>query len=443
MKFTALFGALALACAPASHADAPPTESNISATLVRVADGTAPPPTADTDQAFSAAVAKALAGGKSLSGFRLRHEGVQQDGKSLDANALTLRTLLGWQTAPLQGFTIGAQLINVAVLNDDYDNGDRGVVQTGKASYPRVADPDYTGVNQLYLDWTGLAATRVRAGRQSVKLDNVRFIGNVEFRQVMQVFDGLSLENKSWLPDTTLFAAQFDKVTQISTLKQDVNVSIINARHALSPTESLTGYGYFIDWHATSLAATSTQTLGARLDGSRALTADWKLQYTAEYAKQTPYANGAASIDNHYSRIGAGAQYATWFVRIDQEVLASNGSKAFQTPLGTNHLFQGWADLFLTTPTEGLRDSYLSAGGKQGEFALLSEYHWFRADRPFALQTGGSGSRYGQELDLSASWSRGPWMARVEYARFRESDAYSGARKRNTDKLWLTGMYSF
>ncbi len=423
MKFTALFGAVALACAATSHAEAP-------------AGGNAHSLANDP-------LARAIANGKSLSSFRLRDELVQQDGKSLDAQAVTLRTLLGWQTAPLHGLSVGAQWINVAALNDDYDNGRNGTTQTGKANYPRVVDPDYSGVNQLYIDWTGLTDTRARFGRQSVKLDNVRFIGNVEFRQVMQVFDGISFENKGLLPKTTIFAAQFDKVTQVSTLKQDANISIVNARHALTPTENLIGYGYLIDWNAASLQATSTQTLGLRLDGERVLTTDWKLLYTAEYARQTPYADGASSIDNHYSRIGAGARHGNWFARIDQEVLSSNGAKAFQTPLGTNHLFQGWADLFLTTPTEGIRDTFVTAGSKHGEFTLLTEYHWFHADRAFALATGGTGTNYGQELDLSASWARGPWMAKLEYARFREGDQYSGARKRDTDKVWLTAMYAF
>ncbi len=427
MKFTALLGAVAFACAAVPHTDS-----------------RADPLPADAGHHGDyTTFADAITGGQSMSSLRLRDERVSQTGKQQDADALTLRTLLGWQTRPLHGVAIGAQLINVAVLNDAYDNFNNGVAQSGKSNYPRVVDPDHSSVNQLYLDWTGLEGTRLRAGRQSVKLDNVRFIGNVEFRQVMQVFDGVSVENKGLLPDTTLFAAQFNKVMQVTTLRQDANISIVNARHALSPTENLVGYGYFIDWNASALAASSTQTLGLRLDGTRPLSNDWKLLYTAEYAKQTPYADGAGSIDNHYARLGAGGQYGNWFARLDQEVLASNGSKAFQTPLGTNHLFQGWADQFLTTPTEGIRDTFVTVGSKRGEFTLLGEFHWFQSDRAFALATGGTGKDYGQELDLSASWTRGQWMAKLEYARFREGDPYGGARKRDTDKIWLTGMVSF
>ncbi len=397
-----------------------------------------------TPPAPASSLAEAAASGSPLTSFRLRNEQVRQDGKADDANALTLRSLVGWQTAPFHDVSIGAQLINVAVFDNDYDNRDKGLPQPGRGSFPVIADPDYTGVNQLYADWTGMRNTRLRAGRQSVKLDNVRFVGNVEFRQVMQVFDGISVENKGLLPDTTVFAAHFSQVTQVSTLRQDTAISIVNARYRISPTENLVGYGYLVGWDAAALQPTSTRTVGVRLDGARPVAPDWKLQYTAEYAKQDPYKEGAASIDSYYGRLGGGLQYGGWFARIDQEILSSNnGLSAFQTPLGTNHLFQGWADLFLVTPNAGMRDTFVTVGGKRGEFALLAELHRFGSDRRFATAGGGSGKHYGDEIDLAATWTRGKWMGRIEYARFREADPLAGARKRDTDKLWLTGMMSF
>ena len=35
---------------------------------------------------------------------------------------------------------------------------------------------------------------------------------------------------------------------------------------------------------------------------------------------------------------------------------------SFQTPLATGFKFQGWADKFLTTPPNGVRDLYAGAG---------------------------------------------------------------------------------
>ena len=44
-----------------------------------------------------------------------------------------------------------------------------------------VTDPYDTGANQLYDDRTGVACARVRAGRQSVKLDKLSVTGTLTF----------------------------------------------------------------------------------------------------------------------------------------------------------------------------------------------------------------------------------------------------------------------
>jgi len=205
--------------------------------------------------------------GKNLTSFRLRYENVNQDGlqpttyangianptasKELDdANAFTLRSLIGWQTAPFHNFSFAAQLINVTKLNDDFNDSTNSTRINGASNqmsninYAKVVDPDYTGVNQLYIDWTGIKNTRARLGRQQVNLDNVRFIGDIGFRQVMQVFDGVSVLNKS-LPDTEIYAAHFEKVTQITTEQRVGDLDLVNLKYRISPTENVVGYGYF------------------------------------------------------------------------------------------------------------------------------------------------------------------------------------------------------
>jgi hypothetical protein len=397
--------------------------------------------------------------GKPLTNFRLRYESVDQDGKTEDADAFTLRSLVGWQTAPWHNFSIAAQVINVGVLNDDYDNFDKAIIEPGKSAYPRVVDPDDTDINQLFVEWTGIRNTKLRLGRQSVKLDNVRFIGNIEFRQVMQVFDGVALENKNLLPNTSIYLAHFDRVKQITTKYQDANVEIANVKYSISPSEALVGYGYLIDWNGSPRTGnvgqpnpdtTSSKTFGARLDGTRVINPDWKVLYTAEYAKQDDYKDGNDNIDSHYLRLGGGAMYGTWYARIDHEILSSNdGLSAFQTPLGTNHLFQGWVDQFLVTPNQGIKDTFFSFGGKVFGVALSGEYHIFKSDEDFTTPSGvGTGDKYGTEIDVAAAYTYQKWMGKVEYGRFREDDELgatlaAATRKRDTEKLWLTVMYTF
>ena len=88
------------------------------------------------------------------------------------------------------------------------------------------------------------------------------------------------------------------------------------------------------------------------------------------------------------------------------ELLGSdNGVAAFQTPLATGHIFNGFADVFLVIPPTGLQDFYgelkykvpANAGGPFSTFGgllLIAQYHEFRS----AVQD----LDYGSEFDFYA-----------------------------------------
>lgn len=439
--------------------------------------------------------------GKNLTSFRLRYEHVNQDGlqpgnfangkpnptanKDLeDAQALTVRSLIGWQTAPYHNFSFAGQLINVTKLVDNFNDSTNNILVNGASNqsrnieYAKVIDPSYTGLNQLYIDWTGIKNTRLRLGRQQVNLDNVRFVGDIGFRQVMQVFDGVSVLNKS-LPDTEIFAAHFEKITQITAEQRDGDLEIANIKYRISPTESLVGYGYLSNvddlgfgnaWFGAGTlnnagkpnisADQSNKTFGLRLDGTHPFNPNFRAHYTAEYAKQTDYADGDNRIDAHYYKIGGGLGFDDLNFRIDQELLSSNNNKyAFQTPYGTNHLFQGWVDKFLATPRSGIKDTFVTASYKYNNFLFFADYHFIHADEDFNTVGGGTktnGNKYGKEWNVAATYNYSKnIMAKVEYGKFTEDDHYAPTanvannvagnrnRIRDTDKLWLTGMYTF
>ncbi|MEQ1487993.1 MAG: alginate export family protein [Methylotenera sp.] len=409
--------------------------------------------------------------GKPMTSFRLRYENVQQDGNGVapfntvplkDANAFTLRSLIGWQTSPFHNFSFAAQLINVTKLGDSFNDGtsftpiNAASNQPDKLGYAKVVDPDHTNINQAYVDWTGIKNTRVRLGRQQTNLDNVRFIGDIGFRQVMQVFDGVSVSNKS-IPDTNLYAAHFESVNQINTRYRTAGaLDILNAKYNISGTEGITGYGYFSrfddlgfgnGWFGAGNAAAnqSNKTLGLRLDGVHPFSPNIRAIYTAEFAKQTDYSGGDARIDAHYYRLGAGWGVDMFNLRVDQEKLSSNNGKyAFQTPFGTNHLFQGWVDKFLATPKEGIQDTFITATYRIDDLLFFADYHFIDSDKDFAKVGGGTGSNYGKEWNVAATYNvNSNVMAKVEYGKFKEGDKYNAGRIRDTEKLWVTGMYTF
>ena len=187
----------------------------------------------------------AIKQGKSLSSVRARYETVEQDGfqsaaansvKFKDAYAFTTRALIGWQTAPFKNFSFGAQITDVHEFNDDFNdrrdnqpehNNGSGASSLNKRQYPNIVDPGFTDVNQLFVEWSGIKNTKLKLGRQIINLDNVRFVGDIAFRQNTQVFDGISVLNKS-IPGTEIYASHFNKVRQVNTKLRDGNIDLLN-----------------------------------------------------------------------------------------------------------------------------------------------------------------------------------------------------------------------
>lgn len=381
---------------------------------------------------------EALTGGRPILNLRPRYEYFDQDGKTEVGQAFTNRTLFGWETLPYHGFSIRVEGINVARIGEQrYID-----VPTAQTRYPTIADPEDTDFNQLYVDYTGIPDTRIRAGRMALKLDNVRFIGNVEFRQVMQVFNGALIENRS-IPGVEAQLAHFQRVKNIYAIQRQTRTELARVAWTFKPENQLVAFGYFQDQpntgQVTGLADNSNRILGLRANGAWPVTEAYKALYTAEYAKQDRYADGDSRIDASYWRLGAGVQRDKTFVRIDHEHLGSNnGLYAFQTPLGTNHLFQGWVDLFLVTPAQGIRDTFVSAGTVLWGVQFYTEYHDLRSDV--------GGLHYGREWDLGITKVFSKQLTgKIEYGAFREDDILTPAtaRKRDSTKFWLTLIYNY
>jgi hypothetical protein len=86
---------------------------------------------------------------------------------------------------------------------------------------------------------------------------------------------------------------------------------------------------------------------------------------------------------------------------------------SFQTPLATGFKFQGWADKFLTTPPNGVRDLYGSLGyglkalGPAKSLSVQAIYHRFDSDRaePALRQRAGSARKREVRPHLSARYA--------------------------------------
>jgi len=256
----------------------------------------------------------ALLGGKVSGMLKARYELVDQDNPALaneEGQLLTLRSSIGYATKPINGFSISGIAYNVTqFVNEAFDtqrNDDKG-------QRPVIADPQDTDIHNLYLQYKN-GGHQFRLGRQNLFLDNWRMIGDVRFRQNWQVFDGFTYAN-----------------------------------YKLTKGTSVTGYGYFTEFEEKAQEGKSDKTIGLRLNGKEKINDTLNALFTAEYAKQTDYKDGA-DADARYYMLSGGLGIKGWDIRLNKEFLEGNGDgKQFQPHFGTNHLFTGWADLFLGTP---------------------------------------------------------------------------------------------
>lgn len=369
--------------------------------------------------------------------LRYRYERVEQDGLKT-ANGDPIRLRLGYLTPKLAGFQAFAEFEgNTPLFLDEYNDK-----INDKTEYGVIADPSEAELNQGWLSYDLIDKTVLRAGRQRIQLDNQRFIGNVGWRQMEQTYDSVNIFSTSFGD----FSAHGIYIWNVrNTASQDVGMQspLLNLNYSFPGIGSLSAYGYWLDYEDPGDSgpfeyAFSTQTFGVRFNGSRPVADNLDILYTAEVARQADYQSNPEDYTANYVHLilgllspNSGFSVTDIGGKLGYEVLGSDNDVSFKTPLGTNHAFNGWADLFLTAPPEGLRDFYVALNstwlGVKGDFV----YHDFRAD------TGGA--TYGSEFDLMLTKKFGDnYILQAKYANYGADEF-----KADVQKLWLQFTVKF
>lgn len=363
--------------------------------------------------------------------FRYRYEFVDLDGSAKDAHASTLRTRLAYKSRYHNDFGFLIEFDDLRYVGNDLYNSTRN----GNITRPVVADPKGTIVNRALILYRGIDSTVIRAGRRRITLDNHRFIGDVVWRQNDQTYDGLSLTNTS-LRDTVIEYAYIDKVNRIfgpdsgtPPADFDSNSHILNVKYAWLPDWDLTAYAYLLDLEDSP--SRSNKTFGIRARGSVDINESITTSYTLEYANQTDYGENPTNYSADYYLLEGALTFAGVTGKLGYEVLGGDSNQAFQTPLATLHAFQGWADKFLSTPTQGIEDFYASVATKLYGANVAVIYHHF------SPETGGPD--YGSEWDLVI---KKPFAKRyavvLKYAGYNARDFAT-----DTQKAWVMFSANF
>jgi hypothetical protein len=378
--------------------------------------------------AQSAASAPAAQSGMTFD-LRMRYEGVDDAAIARSADATTARARLGYRFIFNPTFSGLVEVESTGHLGSESYNS----TANGQTSYPPVVDPDNTELNQAVLNFTPNAAARISLGRQRLIYGNQRFVGNVGWRQNEQTFDALDAQYK-FSDGPSLRYSYLDRVQRIygddhpnrNLARWDLDAHVLELSQSVGPG-LLSGYALLFD--NRTLPLTSHRNLGIRYAAQGGPVDGLGWLFSAEYAHQSPYADGADRNNADYVAVEGGLRWKGNVFNAGLEVLGGDGSYGFQTPLATLHAFDGWADRFLSTPVNGLRDVYLGWKRGFGQIAANVVLHDFEADH--------GGASYGSEFDASLTWAFRPkWNAQLKFARYN-SDGFSS----DVDKLWLGVEY--
>ncbi|MGH8218135.1 MAG: hypothetical protein ACREUT_06165 [Steroidobacteraceae bacterium] len=375
--------------------------------------------------ADSDSLLEALEGTKPLIDLRARSEDVGQYGKDEAAEADTIRGRFGFQTGAAWDTSLLAEGVALVPLPSDYNS-----TLNHQTQYPTVADPEQYGLNRLQLLNTSIPRTTLIVGRERINLDDQRFIGSVNWRQLEQTFDAAQLINTS-IPGLTVDLTYLNRVNRVYGHDSPQgtypgNNYLANAAYQ-TPFGKLVGFTYILDFDIDP--TDSTRTYGARFSGGRSLGL-FDLGYSASYAQQRQNANNPLRFSDSYYQGELSAGLQSFRATVGIEVLDGNGTKGFTTPLATLHIFQGWVDQFLTTPPNGIDDRYASIGYATrrvrlfDSFAATLVYHDFHSQR--------LGLDYGTEIDAMLKGSWGKLSALIAYG-----DYTAKGFATDTHKLWF------
>jgi hypothetical protein len=378
-----------------------------------------------------ATLGHALTEGKVSLNLRYRFEEVDGDFDD-SGRASTLRTTLGYRTGwwrHLAAFVEFEDIHDLGLANE-HNNAGSGSLWNGVTDRPVIADPPLTEVNQAYLEWKPIDALPFRGGRQEIIIDNSRFIGNVGWRQNHQSFDAATIRFTG-VKNLDLGLIYITRQRTITGASRPMSTAHLDGELEFSGIGTLRAFFLSVDYDQETLWSLSTSTVGASFAGAAELSDSLGLSYRIECARQRDTGSNPESVDTDYVRADLGLDVGALGVAAGYEVLGAGDDGSFNTPLATLHKFNGWADRFLSTPADGLRDVFLSVGVQLGPWNLDGIYHDFSADA--------GGARWGTELDAqvvyTASWKQ---KIALKYARY-DADEWAW----DTDKLWIWTSWGF
>ena len=368
---------------------------------------------------------------------RLRYENVDQP--ALDADALTFRLRAGAEAA-YGHFSLLAEAEGTAALIDDYNAFPFALPgeEQWRPDHSVIADPMNIELNRLQVQYK-TAKTALTLGRQRINLDDQRWVGSVGWRQNEQTFDAIRGEASIGpvaadltyaIKQRTIFGTDAGPRTAF-----DGHFVFAGLSSKVGPIQGKL-FAYLLDYDEGFFLANSSQTYGLTLGTAIPIVAKTKLSLRASYARQSDYAENPFDYAADYWSLDAGTTLAGFTIAGGWEKLGSDNGRGLQTPMATLHKFNGWADLFLTTPTTGLEDAYVSLSRKFDKVEALPGLNANVVFHQFDSDVGNI--EYGTEWDASLGFKLGRLALLAKYANYDARDFGVDTRK-----FWLQAEWAF
>jgi len=343
---------------------------------------------------------------------RLRLETADQFNFIETATSVTVHARVGAEVK-VAGFSLIAEGEFTRALVDDFNDTLPG---NGVEPFPVIADPDTSELNRLSIGYTtkDFSAT---LGRQRIVHEDARFIGNVVWRQNEQTFDAVRAIGKLGPVeiDQTYAIGQRTIFGSDSPNEEFEGDFLFTKLAAAFDPVRIVAFRYEYDYDTR--VAFSSQTYGATATATIPA-GKLKFGFKGSYANQSDTGFNPIDFSAEYYLAEGSVTWSGFTLRAQYEELGSDGGlAAFQTPLATAHAFNGFADLFLVTPAEGLRDSNVrltkrfTVKGLPGGIFVLAGYHEFDSD--FGNQD------YGTEFDAVVSAKFGKVEVLAKYANYQ------------------------
>jgi hypothetical protein len=392
------------------------------------------------EEVVASSVKEALEKGETHLDFRLRYEDVGKGNQG--AQALTLRSRLGFETLSYELFTAFLEFDDVRAIPND-NNFNSGA--NGQFDDVFVEDPEGTELNQAWVAYD-IVNTLIKFGRQTMSLNNERLLGGDNWRQNEQTFSALSIQNET-LNYTRVEFAQLNQVqtNQDKTLdsaSQDINAKLFNLNYRGFWLSDLSLYALWISDHPDQ-RQWETSTYGVSFTGK--LGGDFSIDYLLDFSQQEDAGGNPSNYSVGYSLVDLLFAYNGFQLRTGYERLGAAKDGYFVTPLASLHEFQGASDQFasngLGNVRSGIQDSYIGLGyalslpmsQKTLPLIISATYHDFDVARVV-----NNLSHLGEEWVLKAALEMDNYQMILQFAEYHADHFAQDDRH-----IWMSMAMSF